>query len=317
MASSTMPGTGSIIAQKYKMIRKLGSGSFGDIFLCTENSNGDKFAVKVETRKKSDLEFLNYESQVYKYLSGSTGIPRAYFYGVELGYSCLVMDLLGPSIEELFTVCSRRFSLKTVLMLADQMIGRVEYLHQRRLIHRDLKPDNFLMGLGKEAHKLYIIDFGLVKQYIDHNKTHIAYKDGKNLIGTARYASLNAHKGFELSRRDDLESLGYSFMYFIRGTLPWQGLRGADKKEKYEKIAAKKTSTRASTLCKGFPDEFVTYIEYCRNLQFDETPDYMYVRQLFRELFRRSDYLYDSVFDWTLKPKTTSNPYGKKTTVQL
>lgn len=177
--------------------------------------------------------------------------------------------------------------MKTVLMLADQMIGRIEFVHNKNFIHRDIKPDNFLMGIGRHCNKLFLIDFGLAKKYRDNRtRAHIPYREDKNLTGTARYASINAHLGIEQSRRDDMESLGYVLMYFNRGSLPWQGLKAATKKQKYEKISEKKMSTPVEVLCKGFPAEFAMYLNYCRGLRFEEAPDYMYLRQLFRILFR-------------------------------
>jgi serine/threonine protein kinase len=153
--------------------------------------------------------------------------------------------------------------MKTVLMLADQMIGRVEYVHNKNFIHRDIKPDNFLMGIGRHCNKLFIIDFGLAKKYRDNRtRQHIAYREDKNLTGTARYASINAHLGIEQSRRDYMESLVYVMMYFNRGSLPWQGLKAATKKQKYEKISEKKMSTPVEVLCKGFPAEFAMYLNY-------------------------------------------------------
>uniref|UniRef100_A0A183U2Q6 Protein kinase domain-containing protein n=1 Tax=Toxocara canis TaxID=6265 RepID=A0A183U2Q6_TOXCA len=218
---------------------------------------------------------LLYESKVYKILQGGVGIPHIRWYGSEREYNVLVMDLLGPSLEDLFNFCSRRFTMKTVLMLADQMIGRIEY------------PDNFIMGIGRHCNKLFLIDFGLAKKYRDsRTRAHIPYREDKNLTGTARYASINAHLGIEQSRRDDMESLGYVLMYFNKGALPWQGLKAATKKQKYEKISERKMSTPVEVLCKGFPAEFAMYLNYCRGLRFDEAPDYMYLRQLFRMLFR-------------------------------
>ncbi|XP_064210719.1 casein kinase I isoform X6 [Tribolium castaneum] len=211
------------------------------------------------------------------------------------------MDLLGPSLEDLFNFCSRRFTIKTVLMLADQMIGRIEYVHCKSFIHRDIKPDNFLMGIGRHCNKLFLIDFGLAKKFRDaRTRMHIGYREDKNLTGTARYASINAHLGIEQSRRDDMESLGYVLMYFNRGCLPWQGLKAATKKQKYEKISEKKMSTPVEVLCKGFPAEFSMYLNYCRGLRFEEAPDYMYLRQLFRILFRTLNHQYDYTFDWTM-----------------
>ena len=161
------------------------------------------------------------------------------------------MDALGASLEELFRKCSRRFSLKTVLMLADQMIQRVEYIHSRLYLHRDIKPDNFLMGIGRRKHYVYIIDFGLTKKYRNpKNGQHIPYKDGKSLTGTARYASLNTHIGIEQSRRDDLECLGFVLIYFLKGGLPWQGVKAKTRKEKYDLIKGMKTNVPIEELVK-------------------------------------------------------------------
>lgn len=157
------------------------------------------------------------------------------------------------------------------------------------------------MGLGKRANQVNVIDFGLAKKYRDpKTHIHIPYRENKNLTGTARYASINTHLGIEQSRRDDLESLGYVLMYFLRGSLPWQGMRAATKKQKYEKISEKKMSTPIEVLCKGFPQEFVTFFQVCRSLRFDDKPDYSYLRKLFRDLFIKEGYQYDYVFDWTI-----------------
>jgi casein kinase 1 len=167
-------------------------------------------------------------------------------------------------------------------------LSRVEFVHSKSFIHRDIKPDNFLMGLGKRANQVHIIDFGLAKKYRDpKTHIHIPYRENKNLTGTARYASINTHLGIEQSRRDDIESLGYVMMYFLRGSLPWQGLKAATKKQKYEKISEKKMVTAIEILCRGFPSEFVTYFQYCRSLRFDDKPDYSYLRKQLRDLFTR------------------------------
>lgn len=234
-------------------------------------------------------------------MQGGVGIPRIIWCGSEGDYNVMVMELLGPSLEDLFNFCSRRFSLKTVLLLADQMISRIDYIHSRDFIHRDIKPDNFLMGLGKKGNLVYIIDFGLAKKYRDtRNQRHIPYRENKNLTGTARYASINTHLGIEQSRRDDLESLGYVLMYFNLGTLPWQGLKAANKRQKYERISEKKLSTPVDELCKNFSSEFRTYLTYCRQLHFEQHPDYNYLRKLFRFRFQRQGFSYDYVFDWNL-----------------
>lgn len=287
-----------IVGGKYKLLRKIGSGSFGDIYQGENITSGEDVAVKLEAQKARHPQLL-YESKLYRILQGGVGIPKFRWFGQERDYNILVIDLLGPSLEDLFNYCSRKFTMKTVLMLADQMIGRLEYFHNNNFIHRDIKPDNFLMGTGKHSNKLYIIDYGLAKKYRDNRtKQHIPYREDKNLTGTARYASINAHLGIEQSRRDDMESLGYVLMYFTRRSLPWQGLKAATKKQKYEKISEKKMSTPVEVLCKGHPAEFAMYLNYCRGLRFEEAPDYMYLRQLYRILFRTLDHQYDYIFDW-------------------
>jgi len=177
----------------------------------------------------------------------------------------------------------------------------LEYVHTKSFIHRDVKPDNFLIGLGKRQSVIHIIDFGLAKKYRDpRSHQHIPYRENKNLTGTARYASINTHIGIEQSRRDDLESLGYVLMYFIRGSLPWQGLKANTKKQKYERIMDRKMSTSTEQLCKGYATEFRSYFEYCRSLRFEDRPDYAYLKRLFKELFYRKGFQYDNMFDWTV-----------------
>ncbi|KAJ4909421.1 casein kinase 1-like protein 2 [Raphanus sativus] len=287
------------VGNKFRLGRKIGSGSFGEIYLGTDIQTNEEVAIKLENVKTKHPQLL-YESKLYKVLQGGTGVPNIKWYGVEGEYNVLVIDLLGPSLEDLFNFCSRKLSLKTVLMLADQMINRIEFVHQRSFLHRDIKPDNFLMGLGRRANQVYVIDFGLAKKYRDSNHQHIPYRENKNLTGTARYASMNTHLGIEQSRRDDLESLGFVLMYFLKGSLPWQGLKAGNKKQKYERISEKKVSTSIESLCRGYPSEFASYFHYCRSLRFDDKPDYAYLKRLFRDLFIREGFQFDYVFDWTI-----------------
>lgn len=288
------------VGRKYRLGRKIGSGSFGDIYLGTNMTTGEEVAIKLESVKTKHPQLL-YESKIYRILHGGLGIPNVRWYGIEGDYNVMVLDLLGPSLEDLFNYCGRRFQLKTVLMLADQLLGRLEYVHTKSFIHRDVKPDNFLIGLGKRQSVIHIIDFGLAKKYRDpRSHQHIPYRENKNLTGTARYASINTHIGIEQSRRDDLESLGYVLMYFIRGSLPWQGLKATTKKQKYERIMDRKMSTSTEQLCKGYATEFRSYFEYCRSLRFEDRPDYAYLKRLFKELFYRKGFQYDNMFDWTV-----------------
>lgn len=288
------------MGNKYRLGRKIGSGSFGEIYLGTNVQTNEEVGIKLESVKTKHPQLM-YESKLYRILQGGTGIPNIRWCGVEGDYNVLVLDLLGPSLEDLFNFCSRKFSLKTALMLADQLINRIEFVHSKSFLHRDIKPDNFLMGLGRRANQVYIIDFGLAKKFRDPTThQHIPYRENKNLTGTARYASINTHLGIEQSRRDDLESLGYVLMYFLRGSLPWQGLKAATKKQKYDKISEKKMTTPIEVLCKSFPSEFASYFHYCRSLRFEDKPDYAYLKRIFRDLFIREGFQFDYVFDWTI-----------------
>ncbi|XP_040855982.1 casein kinase I-like [Ochotona curzoniae] len=308
MASTSDALNEFIVGGKYKLVRKIGSGTFGSIYLSVDVRTGEQVAVKLESQTIRYPRLL-YESRCYTILQGGVGIPRLRWYGQDKGYNALAMDLLGPNLEVLFRYCSRTFTMKTVLMLADQMIKIIEYVHTNDIIHRDIKPHNFLIGRGRHCNKVFLVDFGIAKKYTyGPSGKHIPFNQHKNPSGTPLYASLNAHLGFEQSRRDDLEAIGYVLMYFARGGLPWQGLPGNTKKQRREKITETKLSTPVEVLCEGFPTEFTTYLNYCRALQFEETPDYMYLRRLFHNLFRSLNDPPDYTFDWATVNTNSAQP---------
>ncbi|KAM3326784.1 casein kinase 1-like protein 7 isoform X2 [Capsicum chacoense] len=292
-----------VVGGKFKLDQKIGRGSSAEVYLGVNVQTGEKVAVKLESTKSKHPQ-LHYESKLYRLLLGGTGIPNVKWFGIEGEYKTMVIDLLGPSLEDFFHYCNRRFTLKTTLMLADQMIDRVEYMHSRGFLHRDIKPGNFLMGLGRKANQVYMINSGLAKEYRDlQTHDHIPFRKNKNLTGTACYASISNHLRVEQSRRDDLESLGYVLMYFLRGSLPWQGLKTGNKKQKSDMISEKMMRTPIEVLCKSYPSEFISYFYYCRSLRFDGEPDYSYLKRLFRDLLIKEGYQFDYVFDWTILKK--------------
>ena len=187
-------------------------------------------------------------------------------------------------------------------MLGYQMVYILQYIHDRHIIHRDIKPDNFVMGLKRYNDRLYILDFGLAKKYRS-SRTLIQYPyiKKKKLTGTARYASIHALEAYEQSRRDDLESVGYVLMYFLRGSLPWQGLKVKSKEDRYKRILEKKKETSSEELCRGYPHEFYQYVEYSKNLEYEDNPDYDMLKQLFIDVIKHINAKMDYIYDWTTK----------------
>jgi len=180
------------------------------------------------------------------------------------------------------------------------MVNGIEQLHLHSYVHRDIKPENFVMGIGERKDSVFLLDFGLSKLFRDSiSGLHIAYREYKNFTGTARYASVNTHLGAEQSRRDDLEALGYVFIYFLKGELPWQNVQGVDKRERYAQILNKKLKMPVNELCKGLPLEFESYLSYCRRMKFNERPDYTYIKKIFQELFIKQGFSFDWVYDWS------------------
>jgi len=217
------------------------------------------------------------------------------------------MELLGSSLEDLFQQNGSKFSLKTTCMIADQMIERMQFIHEKHIVHRDIKPDNFLIGTGENSKLIYLIDFGLANKFRS-SKTliHHELKNHKKLTGTARYASINALIGLEQSRRDDLEAIGYCLLYFLRGSLPWQGLKVNKEEDRYKKIHQKKLNLTPEELCKGFPSELAEYLTYTRNLQYEQDPDYDYLKGLFKKIMIANNWEYDHKFDWIKELESSS-----------
>ena len=298
-SSSSNKSTDDIINQvffkKYHCIKKLGEGSFGRIYEGVYHS--EHFALKFEDIN-SNSNLLESEASIMNYLKGPN-IPNVRSYGTSGNYNILIMQLMGKSLEDLINI-RKTFPLKTVCLIGYQMIKVLEYIHNKHIVHRDLKPDNFVMGLNELAKYVYLLDFGLAKKYRSSTTLkHYPLINKKKLTGTARYASINALRGYEQSRRDDLESAGYVLMYFLRGSLPWQGIPGKNKDERYKKILQKKEETTAHELCKDFPEEFEKYIDYTRNMEYEEDPDYERLKEYFKNIIEEKNENFDYIYIWS------------------
>ena len=292
------PYINKLIFSKYLIRKKIGKGSFGIVYQGVNTSTNEKIALKVEKREKNQAGTLENEAMRLVYLQGE-GIPKVFCYGNNQSHNLLVEELLGKSLEDIFNSYGKPFSLKTVCVLGIEMVKRIQSIHQKYYIHRDIKPDNFMTGRGENEKNIYIIDFGLAKKYYSVSKAqHIKFCTGKHLIGTARYCARNAHRGYEQGRRDDLESIGYVLMYFLLGVLPWQGLKIKKNEDQFEKIAEKKYSTPFEELCEGQPDEFLLFFKYIDGLRFEDQPNYIYLIGLFQNMIDKycRECFYD--FDW-------------------
>ena len=288
---------GSVVCRKYLLQKEIGKGTFGKIYLGINQENNEKYAIKIEnTGPDQKMETLLKEAKILYELKGERGVPRMYYFIKDDRLSILVMTLLFKNMDEIFKENNRKFTLKTVLMAADQMLSRIEYLHSQGYIHRDVKPENFMIGL--DVSQIYLIDFGLSKKYLDSSGIHIPYKEKIGFVGTARYTSVYSHLGIEQSRRDDLESLGYILIFFLKGKLPWMNLEGATKEEKHNKIAEMKMKTSLVDLCKGLPIQFLQYFEYVKELNFAQEPSYSYLRKLFRTFLMTNISNNNLKFDW-------------------
>ena len=273
--------------------RELGTGACGKVIEANDTVRNRRVAIKFELMKspgdKSCFSSYLNEIQVYENIQGGEGIPKMLAKKVVIDlkqnkWSMIVLEKLGRDLESLFREKKYYFSTVKVVNLAMQMINRIEYLHKKKYIHRDIKPGNFLMGRGATRYTLYLSDFGFTIRY-DPNINK--YEEKQSFIGTIDYASINAHYGISQSRRDDLESIGYVLMYFMTGTLPWKIFSSLPYEERMRKIKYSKKKTPVKDMCKKCPEEFHTYLVYCKGLRFDEEPDYRYLYKLFKRLYDR------------------------------
>jgi casein kinase I family protein HRR25 len=286
-----------IVERKYRVISKIGEGTFGKIFKGLNINNNTLVAIKIE--KSSSTNLLIHEAKIYKNLEDTKGIPKMLSFGKEGKFNYLVLNLFDESLEDMKDACGDKLSLKSVIQIALQTIERLSIIHKNGIIHRDIKPDNFVVD--RKTNEVYLIDFGLAKRYLDEEDNHIPSVNNKKLTGTARYASINNHKGMCPSRRDDLESLGFVLLYLLQGKLPWQGIKHSDKEIKYNMIGDEKQKNNILQQFPDVPGELITYILYCRRLEYDEDPDYDYLMNIFNNLKTLHGYENDNIYDWNVE----------------
>ena len=308
------PLLNEVFFDKFKTIKKLGEGSFGKVYKA--EYNGEYYALKFESRSRVK-SLLEMEGIIMTHLQGPN-IPFIKSFGYSGDYNLLVMQLMDKSLEDIFRI-RKTFSIKTTAMIGFQLIGVLHFIHDKNIIHRDVKPDNCVMGSAELNENLYLIDFGLAKKYRS-SRTLKQYPltKKKRLTGTARYASIHALEGYEQSRRDDMESVGYIMAYLLRGGLPWQGLKLKSKENKYKNILEKKKEISSQELFKGFPNEFPEILDYIKKLEYTEEPEYEMLRNKLISLCKRLNYKFDYIYDWTterdlVKRKNKKNLTSMKT----
>ena len=289
---------GQTIFNKYKLIRKLGQGSFGSIYQAQSKCSNKYYAVKLEEMRQN--QFVLEEESIFLSYLNCPRIPKLKTFGYSGSLIILVMELLGDSLDKIFDkLPSRKMSIRCVCNIAYQLLMIFEIIHNCNIIHRDIKPANVAIGFEEKSKFIYLLDFGLSKKYrSSKTKKHFPFVQGNKLIGNARYSSINALDGGTQSRRDDLESLGYLLLYLLLGRLPWQGHISHSKEDKYYKIREIKKNTTPEELCQGLPPQIQEYVEYTRNLEYETDPDYNYLKNLFLTILKHYNWEFDYYYDW-------------------
>ena len=284
----------------YQIDHKISEGSFGTVYIGLNRKNSQKVAIKVEKNNISMYNALSKEAKLLMKVQGIEGIPQLFYYGQKFVYKVMVLELLGLDLMH-FYKRFRHFSLKTVSKIGFNMIRILNEIHNKGVVHRDLKPENITVGFEKNSNLLYLIDFGISKEYLEGGK-HIPYQEGRPFIGTIRFASVAAHRGIELSRKDDLESLGYLLIFFLKGKLPWQFAAKLTQTDRKKMVANLKEKIKVEELCQRLPQTFSVYLRYVKNLSFKEIPNYTYLKGLFSKLAKENKFdLDDNLWDWTEK----------------
>lgn len=276
----------SIIANKYELLEKIGEGNFGKIFIGKNQITQELIAIKIDELNSNIM--LKNEARIYKLLNNIKGIPNMRNFGIDGKYQYLILDLLDKNLEQYKVENKDNFDMKKVINYGLQMFERIEAIHDVGIIHRDIKPENFVAGLNNNKNLLYLIDFGLSKLYKKNNE-HIPYSDNKEMIGTAKFVSINIHKGITPTRRDDLESIIYVLIYLCNGSLPWLNIQSDNIKDKYKLIQESKETVQFWNI-PNIPGEFILIMNYIRSLDFFDKPDYKYIRSILLNLYNHKYY---------------------------
>ncbi|KAG1779415.1 kinase-like domain-containing protein [Suillus placidus] len=284
----------------YQTTHLLGAGSPGRVSNAFHVLTGSGVAIKSGSASEDTPDMpcaVRYEALVYSLLRGHPGIPSCKWSGLDRGSHILILEQLGANLEQLRRLSRGELPWKTVVMLGVQMFNRIEFAHSRGVVLRDIKPENFAMGVGEKSHIVYLFDFGLAKLYVDPSTgAHIPYREGRVALGTMHYSSYNVH--FGRGRRDDLEALGNVLLYLLHGRLPWQGIYAPSKEAKLRRMGEMKAGSAAfRDLLACSPAEFTTYFDHCRGLKFEEKPNYALLRQLFSQIMEREGWTGDTGFD--------------------
>jgi serine/threonine protein kinase len=314
-----------LIANKFKLLKKIGEGSFGKTFIAsyrtrikrppqhdtilndmdgslsdndTYDNGNDTYSndtydnayengqeersgeidvtIAIKIMAKKHMNLLENEVSVYEKIKGIKHIPSLYDYGSDDRFNYIAMELLGKSLEDIRKNNEEQLPMKVIIHFGLQMLKIVKDIHDRGIVHCDLKPSNFLIKNNKDnLTEVYLIDYGLAKCFIDDKQRHYGLKTNETIIGTHRYMSVNTHQGFSQSRRDDLESLGYILMFLYHGKLPWQHQTS---------VSAVIKQKQEFGWCNETIGEFVLFINYCKNLSFTDKPNYIYLQTILTNL---------------------------------
>ena len=294
------------INNEIKIIGGINAGSFGDIYLGRDVHTMEEFAIKID-KKKTERSLQNFfkEYRIMKKIEGTGIFPKCSLVNFtpnnsndsNIELSAMIMEKLGPNIYDMFKICGRELSIKTGLWLIQDFISRIKEFHASGLVHRDIKPENFCLG-GEDLKDVYLIDFGLSKPYLDSKGEHVPFEKNRGFVGTRRYASKYAHKGYLQSRRDDLEAIGYLTIFLIKGSLPWQDIktRTKTKKEKHQKLFEMKSKMSLKNLCVDLPPPFERYMRCIKDLEYLQIPEYDYYIKIFLNFCKENEI--DRKFEW-------------------